>query len=209
MTVGALLLAGCGTEVAPKPKLDDLTGKTYREAWSMVEGTDGITGTRTTTAEGVDTLRLSPEVRRNQDEWIVCTQNLRKELAGNRYRIDFVLAPTFNECSDKPSAPLPVGSPIEALTPPASSTAASIPSWAGVKKGMSEAEVSSTLGVELRDVCEADRSHSYSPDRYGLNCWIGEQEYGTLVFREGLAGKLYPMTRGLQAWLCCETGRPD
>ncbi|MCX4852131.1 hypothetical protein [Streptomyces sp. NBC_00893] len=211
VAVGVFVLAGCApdTAPAPKPKLADLTGKTYREAWRIVEKTDGIVGAGAAQAEGADTSRLSVEERRNQDEWIVCTQEVVREGDGNGYRVDFVLSPTVAGCTADAPAPPPVGTPIKALTPPDSYTYGDLPSWAGAHKGMSESRVSGVLGVELNEVCQANTDTSYSADQYGLNCWISDQEYGTLVFRDGTGAKLYPLTHGLQAWLCCETGRPE
>ncbi|MEW2067580.1 hypothetical protein ACFY9H_24385 [Streptomyces bacillaris] len=211
VTVVVFVLAGCApdTAPAPKPKLADLTGKTYREAWRIVEQTDGLVGAGTMQAEGADTSRLSVEERRNQDEWFVCTQEMVRARGSDGYSVNFVLSPTVAGCTADAPAPLSVGTPIKALAPPDSYTYGGVPSWAGAHMGMSESSVSGILGVELHDVCQADTDTSYAADRHGLNCWISDQEYGTLVFRDGAGAKLYPLAHGLQAWLCCEAGRPE
>ncbi|MEU6042345.1 hypothetical protein [Streptomyces griseus] len=210
--MGLFVPVGCAAgetpDAKPKPKLRNVTGKTYREALKLVDKTEGLVGTHSTQAEGVDFYSHPLEVRRNQDEWIVCEQEVTRGENGE-YDASLVLSPTVAECTADAPDPVPVGTPIKALTPPRNADKWLVSVWAGLRVGMHEDSVSAALGVELLEACQIDDETPYGTDHYGVNCWINDIEYGTLIFREGPSTGLYPNTVGLQHWQCCTTGRPE
>lgn len=223
--ITALLLAGCSPRDAP-PEFPSQVGRTYADAAKAVEaaGLDNADG-------GVES-ELYYEGGPRAGDWFVCTQDLSEPWEeGGPWSVHFELVASMEDCpGGKPRKGLEEAYQRR-YDPPAPDDPLVLEQLSGkqyhasreygripaVLRGANDEEgVARALGLKmsgpevgtrLKDYCFPDREPGkYSDDRRGLVCRVGEDAYGTMVFRDDPdpGNPLWAGLYGIQAWFCCE-----
>jgi hypothetical protein len=224
-----LALAACSPSTPTRPDFSSQVGKTYAEAAKAVEKA-GLDGADIPSVDDEMYYDGGPRA----SGWFVCTQSLEEPWEeGEPWAVSFELVADMDDCPGgkprkgldeeyqqryDPPAPdelmiLEELAPDEWYNP--STEYGDIPAVlrgpdtdADVAKALGLKESGPKVGTRLKDYCSPDTNpEKYSADRHGLVCRVGEDEYGTMVFRDDRdpGSNMWKGLYGIQAWFCCET----